>query len=191
MRERIRNAQVQNWMSSHWALPLCLTLLPSQLPWEFSKSLLGKDYPRSVGPRMPGTESWPLWLFPTQEFLRLLQKKSCLLGNTINKLYLQKAGITLLMFQWGEKYSKYELDSEAWGVFPHSNKNFYLNLLRGRGWKPLDTRQIFLFKCTHIHTFIFTWATSMKEVPSAFHIFICWNTPVNPFYHSSFMQYDN
>lgn len=46
------------------------------------------------------------------------------MGNTINKLYLQKAGITLSMFQLGEKYSKYDLDSEAWGFFPHSNEIF-------------------------------------------------------------------
>lgn len=135
---------------------------------------------------MPGTENCSLCycLSPIGELLRLLQKRSSLLGNSINKLHLQKAGIALLMFQWGEKYSKYELDSEAWGFFPHINENFYLNLLRGRRWKPLGARQIFLFKCTHIHTFIFTWATNMKEVPSAFHNSICWETLVNPFYHT-------
>lgn len=131
-RERTRNVQVQNCMSSHWALPLCLTVLPSQLPGEFPKSLSGKDYPRGVGPRMPGTESCSLCycLFPIWEFLRLLQKRSSLLGNTINKLYLQKAGIALSIFQWGEEYSKHELDSEAWRFFSPEQWKFLFKSLQ-------------------------------------------------------------
>lgn len=190
MRERTWNVQLQNRMSSCWALPLCLSLLPSQLPGEFSKSLLGKDYPRDVGPRMPGTEGCPLsCLFPIQEFLRLLQKRSSL-GKYHQQIIPTKGWCNTIGVKMGWGVLKIWIGFRGLRTISPQKEKFLFKSPQRPRLKATGYKQIFLCKCTHIHTFIFTWDTSMKEVPSALHNSI-WETLVNPFYHSSLMQYDN